>query len=95
MSFALIAAVASAGFALAQTTTPPSTAPPAATAPSSSTPSAGKGHLSHACKEEVKKACGRAHGEEMHNCIKSSLDLNKFSEACKTQLKQAAKPSGG
>jgi hypothetical protein len=29
----------------------------------------------------------------MQNCIKSSLDLNKFSDSCKTELK-SAKPSG-
>jgi len=89
MSFALVAAAALAGSAVAQTAAPS----PAASAPAASAPASGKEHLSHDCKEEVKKACGRAHGDEMQNCIKSSLDLNKFSDACKTELKQA-KPSG-
>jgi len=92
MAFALVAAVAFAGSAQAQTAAQaPAAAPPAST-PAASAPAGGK--LSHACKEEVKKACGRAHGDEMKNCIKSSLDLNKFSDACKTQLKHAAKPGG-
>lgn len=93
-SFALVAAVAMAGSVAAQTATPPPAAAPAASTPATSAAEAGKGRLSHDCKEEVKKGCGRAHGEEMQNCIKSSLDLNKFSAACKTQLTQAAKPSG-
>jgi curli biogenesis system outer membrane secretion channel CsgG len=88
MSFALVAAVALAVAAQAQTATPP------ASTPATSAPAAGKHPLSHDCKEEVKKVCGRAHGEEMENCVKSSLDLNKFSAACKTQLTHAAKPSG-
>jgi hypothetical protein len=94
MSFALVAAVALAGSALAQTAAQSPAATPPASAPAASAPPSGKERLSHACKEEVKKTCGRAHGEEMQNCIKSSLDLNKFSDSCKTELKQAAKPSG-
>jgi len=94
MSFGLVAAVALAGSALAQTATQSPAATPPASAPAASPPSGGKERLSHDCKEEVKKACGRAHGEEMQNCIKSSLDLNKFSDSCRTELKQAAKPSG-
>ena len=86
---AMLAAVALAGTAQAQTAAPSAATPPAST-PSSS--SSSKPHLSHACKDEVKKACGRAHGQEMQDCIKSSLDLNKFSEMCKQQL--TAKPSG-
>jgi hypothetical protein len=42
----------------------------------------------------TKKLCGRAHGQEMQDCIKSSLDLNKFSADCKTKLSRSAKPSG-
>jgi hypothetical protein len=65
---------------------------PAAPAPSSSSSSS----VSHDCKEEAKKLCGRAHGSEMQDCIKSNLDLNKFSAACATEFKNAAatkKPS--
>jgi len=90
MTFALLATAALAGSAQAQTAAPA----PAAATPAASSPAAGNERLSHDCKEEVKKVCGRAHGDEMQNCIKSSLDLNKFSDACKTQLKQSAKPSG-
>ena len=90
MSFALVAAMAIACSAQAQTAPQSSAAAP----PATSAPAGGKERLSHDCKEEVKKACGHAHGDEMQNCVKASLDLNKFSDACKTQLKQAAKPSG-
>ena len=94
LSLALVATIALAASAQAQTAAQtPAAAPPAST-PAAPSPPAGKERLSHACKEEVKKACGRAHGEEMQNCIKSSLNLNKFSDACKTQLTQSAKPSG-
>lgn len=90
-SLALLAALAMAGSAQAQTA-----AAPAAAAPAASSSSSG-GKLSHDCKEEVKKQCGRAHGTEMQDCVKSSLDLNKFSASCTTELKQQAaakKPSG-
>lgn len=86
-SLALVAAVAMAGSVQAQTAAQPAPAPAA---------SSGGGKLSHDCKEEVKKACGRAHGTEMQDCVKSSLDLNKFSASCATELKQQAaakKPS--
>jgi TolA-binding protein len=85
----MLAAVALAGTAQAQTAAQPAATPPASTASSSSS---SKPHLSHDCKKEVKKACGRAHGTEMQDCIKSSLDLNKFSDTCKSQL--TAEPSG-
>ena len=84
-ALALMAAVAIAGPAQAQTAAQPA----APAAPSSE----GGGKLSHECKEEVKKACGHAHGDEMQNCIKSSLDLNKFTDSCKSQLQAAKKPS--
>ena len=93
MSLALVAAAAFAGSVQAQTAAQSPAATPAASAPAASAPAGGKERLSHDCKQEVKKACGRAHGEEMQNCIKSSLDLNKFSDTCKTELKQMAKPS--
>ena len=91
MLLALTAAVALAGAAQAQTAAQSSAAPPASTS-STSKSSGGHPKLSHDCKKEVKKACGRAHGEEMKDCIKSSLDLNKFSDSCKSEL--TAKPSG-
>ena len=93
IALALVAAAALAGFAQAQTAAQTPAAAPAASTPAAA-PAGGNGKLSHDCKEEVKKACGRAHGDEMKDCIKSSLDLNKFSAACKTQLTQSAKPSG-
>ncbi len=94
MSLALVAATALGGSAHAQTAAQSPAATPPASAPAASSPAAGNERLSHDCKEEVRKACGRAHGEEMQNCIKSSLDLNKFSAACKAQLTQSAKPGG-
>jgi hypothetical protein len=75
-----------AGYAYAQTAAPPAPAP---TSSSSSS-------VSHDCKKEAKNLCGRAHGSEMQNCIKSNLDMNKFSAACATEFKNAAaakKPS--
>jgi hypothetical protein len=86
---ALVAAAALAGAAQAQTASQSTAAPPASTP---STSSSAKPHLSHDCKNEVKKACGHAHGQEMKDCIKSSVDLNKFSDTCKSEL--MAKPSG-
>ena len=75
-----------AGYAYAQTAAPPASPP---TSSSSSS-------VSHDCKKEAKKLCGRAHGSEMQDCIKSNLDMNKFSAACATEFKSAAaakKPS--
>lgn len=88
----LIAAVVAGGSIQVQAQT--ATQTPAA-APSAPSPSAsGSEHLGHACKEEVHKLCGHAHGQEMKDCIKSGLDLNKFSADCKTKLTESAKPSG-
>jgi hypothetical protein len=83
-SLALIGCVALAGHAYAQTatTTPPASAPTASSSASSS--------VSHDCKKEAHKLCGHAHGSEMQNCIKSNLDLNKFSASCATEFKNAA-----
>ena len=78
-SLALIGCVAFAGHAYGQTATPP----PAASSSSSSS-------VSHDCKKEAHKLCGHAHGSEMQNCIKSNLDLNKFSASCATEFKNAA-----
>jgi hypothetical protein len=92
LSLALVASVAVTGYTYAQTPTQAPAPAPASSTPAS--PSTGSQSLGHACKEEVKKLCGRAHGQEMQNCIKSELDLNKFSADCKTKLAQSAKPSG-
>jgi hypothetical protein len=73
----------------AQTATPPPASAPASSSSSSSS-------VSHDCKKEAKKLCGHAHGSEMQDCIKASLDMNKFSAACATEFKSAAaakKPS--
>ena len=89
LSLTLVASVAVAGYAFAQTATPPPTSPPAASSSSSSS-------VSHDCKKEARKLCGAHAGSEMQNCIKSNLDLNKFSAACATEFKNAAaakKPS--
>jgi hypothetical protein len=94
LSLALIASVAVAGYTHAQTATQTPAAPPSAPAPAPSSSASGSEHLGHACKEEVHKLCGRAHGQEMQDCIKSGLDLNKFSAECKAKLTQSAKPSG-
>ena len=87
LSLTLVLAVT--GAAYAQTATPPPVSAPASSSSSSSS-------VSHDCKKEAKKLCGHAHGSEMQNCIKSNLDMNKFSAACATQFKNAAaakKPS--
>jgi hypothetical protein len=94
LSLALVACAAVTGYTYAQTATPAPAPPPAASTPAASSPSTGSQSLGHACKEEVKKLCGRAHGQEMQDCVKSGLDLNKFSADCKTKLSQSAKPSG-
>lgn len=92
LSLALAASVAFGAYAYAQTATPPPASP---SAPAAASPSGGK--ISHDCKEEVHKLCGRrAHGSEEQDCVKANLDLNKFSAACATEFKNAAaakKPS--
>jgi hypothetical protein len=67
----------------AQTATPPPASAPAASSSSSSS-------VSHDCKKEAKKLCGRAHGTEMQDCIKANLDMNKFSDTCATEFKNKA-----
>ncbi len=95
MTFALILAAAFAAVAQAQTAAPSATAASPAAAPPAAAPApSGNDRLSHQCKEEVKKACGHAHGTEMQDCIKSSLDLNKFSASCKAEIQKTPKPSG-
>ena len=78
-----------AGYAQAQTPSQSMTpAQPAASAPAASAPasSSHSDSLGKACKKEVHELCGRAHGQEMKDCIKSGLDMNKFSADCKTKL---------
>ena len=94
LSIALLASVTLASYTHAQTATQTPAAPPSSAAPAPSSSASGSEHLGHACKEEVHKLCGRAHGQEMKDCIKSGLDLDKFSADCKTKLTQSAKPSG-
>jgi hypothetical protein len=103
LSLALITSLAVGGFANAQTP-PPASAPaasaPAASAPAASAPAASSSKstsVSRDCRREARKLCGmEAHGTELQGCIKSNLDLNKFSATCATQFKNAAaakKPS--
>jgi hypothetical protein len=85
MSLALVASLALTGYVQAQATAQTPTPAPAASSGSSP---------SKACKKEIKDLCGRAHGQEMKDCIKSGLDMNKFSADCKAELAKApAKPS--
>jgi len=84
-SLALLTGLALAGFATAQTPPAQSAAPPAATAPAESSDSGGK--IDRACKKEIKDLCGRAHGQEMTDCVKSGLDMNKFSASCTSEIK--------
>jgi hypothetical protein len=87
ISLALLASFAMAGYLQAQTAAP-APAAPAAAAPAPAASSGGS--VTHACKKEVKSLCGHAHGDEMKQCIKSNLDMNKFSADCKAEL---AKPA--
>ena len=80
-SLVLLAAFALAGSAIAQT--PSATAPPAQSSTS--------GKIDKACKKEIKDLCGHAHGQEMKDCVKAGLDMNKFSASCKSEI-AAQKP---
>jgi hypothetical protein len=82
-SLALLTALALAGFATAQTP-PQSAAPPAATAPPAHSSDSGK--IDHACKKEIVGLCGHAHGQEMKDCVKAGLDMDKFSASCKSEI---------
>jgi hypothetical protein len=97
LSLALITSLTIAGYAYGQT---PAPTPPASSAPSASAPASSSSKstsVSRDCKREARKLCGmEAHGSELQGCIKSNLDLNKFSDTCATQFKNAAaakKPS--
>lgn len=79
----LIISMAVAGFAYAQTATPPPAPAPAAASSTSTS-------VSHDCKKEARKLCGIHAGSELQGCIKSNLDLNKFSAQCATEFKNAA-----
>jgi hypothetical protein len=84
LAVTLILSATLTGQAYAQNeTAAPSTSAPATSAASSSS-------VSHACKKEAHKLCGRAHGAEMQDCVKSNLDLKKFSANCATEFKNAA-----
>lgn len=83
---AVIASVALAGQVHAQ-------APAQSQAPAPA-PASSDGSLGKACKKEVKDLCGRAHGQEMQDCIKSGMDMNKFTADCKAKLAaKVPKPS--
>jgi hypothetical protein len=96
LSLTLITCLTAAGYAYAQTPPPPPSSAPAESAPATSTPPASSstsksGKISHACHVEARKLCGvEARGSELQGCIKSNLDLNKFSDTCATQFKNAA-----
>jgi hypothetical protein len=98
VSLSLVATVVLAGYSQAQTAQAPAQASapaPAASTPADSSSSTGSQFLGHACREEVKRLCGRVvHGQELQDCIKSGLDLNKFSADCKAKLAQPDKPDG-
>ena len=98
LPLALITSLTAASFAYAQTPTqtPPPASAPAASAPATSAPEGSSsksksGKVSHTCHKEARKLCGiEARGSELQDCIKSNLDLNKFSDKCATQFKNAA-----
>jgi hypothetical protein len=84
---ALSASFAIAGYAEAQTAAQEPTPAPAESKPENSH----QHPLSSACRQEVSKLCGPAHGSEMMSCIKDNLDTNKFSADCQSELKAHAK----
>jgi hypothetical protein len=83
VSVALIAPLALSGYALAQ--------PPAPT--SGQAPTTYSAPHSHDCKKEVKDLCGRRPKGELQSCLKDGLDLNKFTDSCKSEIMKPAKPS--
>jgi len=88
-SLALVAALTITGLAWGQTAPSSSSAPPADKASSS-------GNMDHACKKEIRDLCGHAHGQEMQDCVKAGIDMNKFSDSCKAEIKaHASKSSSG
>ena len=88
-SLTLVAALTMTGLAWAQTA-PSSSSAPAPDKASSS------GNIDRACQKEIRDLCGRAHGQEMQDCVKAGLDMNKFSDSCKAEVKaQGSKSSSG
>jgi hypothetical protein len=83
MSVALLVGLAAVGFASAQTPAQSSPAP-SATAPEASSSHSAK--IDKACKKEIHDLCGHAHGQEMKDCVKAGLDMNKFSASCKSEI---------
>jgi hypothetical protein len=75
-SLVLLAALPLAASAIAQTASP--TAPPAEHS---------SGKIDKACKKQIKDLCGHAHGQEMTDCVKSGLDMNKFDASCTAEIK--------
>jgi hypothetical protein len=85
-SLALVVALTVTGLASAQTA-PSSSSAPAASA---------SGKIDHACQKEIRGLCGHAHGQEMKDCVKAGLDMNKFSDSCKAEIKaHGSKSSSG
>lgn len=91
-SLALVAALTITGLAWAQTAPSSSSAPAAPPADKASS----SGNMDRACKKEIRDLCGRAHGQEMQDCVKAGIDMNKFSDSCKAEIKaHASKSSSG
>jgi len=95
ISLALVAALAVAGYAQAQTAaqSPPPASSSQAPAASSSQAPASSGKMDHACKKEIHDLCGHAHGDEMKDCVKAGLDMNKFSASCASAIKAKGQKS--
>jgi hypothetical protein len=80
ISLALLASVTVAGYLHAQgSPQAPAPAPAPAATPAPAPAASSGGSVTRACKEQVKSLFGRAHGDAMQSCIKSNLDMNKFS----------------
>ena len=57
------------------------------------TPSETAPKMDKACKDQIKKLCGHAHGQEMQDCVKAGVDMNKFSADCTSAIKAKAQKS--
>jgi hypothetical protein len=79
----LLTGLALVGSAFAQTPAQSSAPPSASPAPATSSES---GKIDHACKKEIHELCGHAHGQEMKDCVKAGLDMNKFTASCKSEI---------
>jgi hypothetical protein len=80
-ALALLTGLVVGGYASAQAQSSP---PPSTTAPAASSSDSGK--IDKACKKEIHELCGHAHGQEMKDCVKAGLDMNKFSASCKSEI---------